>query len=199
MVQRCLEKDRGKRLPQITIAKFQVEEAIAAPPASADAPARVRSGRHVRQMLPVGLITGTLARLTIGWLSTPRDTPAPSPVTRFQLGVTPAEQIGGTEGRPTRPAFAVSPNGRTLVFSAVRANQRALYLRHFDRADALPISGTEGAEIRFSRLTVVGSPTGRTEKSGRRPWRVALLCTCRKRRRSLVRAGVTTTALSFHT
>jgi serine/threonine-protein kinase len=154
MVQRCLERDRGKRLPHIAIARFQIEEAMAAPSTSADAPVRV-SGHRFKQTLVLGLVIGTLAGLTIAWLGTPRETPAASPVTRLLLGVTPAEQIGGTEGRPTRPAFAVSPNGRTLVFSAVRANQRALYLRHLEQTDALPIPGTDGAESPFF------SPDGR--------------------------------------
>ena len=166
MVQRCLERDRGKRLPHIAIARFQIEEAMAAPSTSADAPVRV-SGHRFRQTLVLGLIIGTLAGLTIAWLSTPRETPAASLVTRLLLGVTPAEQIGGTEGRPTRPAFAVSPNGGRSC------SQR------FARINVPCISGISSKPMRCQsqalrvqrvhsfRRTVVGLPTGRAAKSGK--------------------------------
>jgi serine/threonine-protein kinase len=60
------------------------------------------------------------------------------------MNVSPADQFGGNDGRPVRQAFALSPDGRTLVFSAVQKNARALYIRRFDRTSAELIPGTEG-------------------------------------------------------
>ena len=41
--------------------------------------------------------------------------------------------------------MAISPDGQTLVFSAVSGERRSLYVRSLDRAEATPIVGTEGA------------------------------------------------------
>jgi serine/threonine-protein kinase len=112
----------------------------------------------LRRLMPaviVACIASALVGATAVWLSAPRATSAPSPVTQLALGVTPAEEIGGNQGRPTRTALALSPDGRTLVFSAVRANQRALYVRRFEQAEATPIPGTEGGDGPFF------SPDGR--------------------------------------
>ena len=83
------------------------------------------------------------------WLVTPRTPVAPAAVNRLQMSVAPAEEIGGIAGRPTRTAFALSPDGRTLVFSGVLKNQRALYARPLDQPMATVIPGTEGAVAPF--------------------------------------------------
>ncbi len=47
--------------------------------------------------------------------------------------------------------MALSPDGRTLVFSAVRGNQQQLYARALDQLQATPIAGTDnGASPFFS-------------------------------------------------
>ncbi len=68
----------------------------------------------------------------------------------MQLSVAPADEIGGpTGGRPTRPAFALSPDGKTLVFSAVEKGRRGLYLRPLDALTATLIPGTEDGVAPF--------------------------------------------------
>jgi eukaryotic-like serine/threonine-protein kinase len=154
----CLQKDRQKRLPQIAVAAFQIDEALSGNSMSSRGAEPPTSERPLRRLMPaviVACIASALVGAAAVWLSAPRATSAPSPVTRLVLGVTPAEEIGGNQGRPIRTAFALSPDGRTLVFSAVRANQRALYLRRFEQADATLIPGTEGGEGPFF------SPDGR--------------------------------------
>ena len=71
------------------------------------------------------------------WLIAPQPPAAAAPVTRLQMSVSPADELGGAAGRPTRTAFALSPDGRTLVFSGVQKNQRALYARP-SRSDPRP-------------------------------------------------------------
>ena len=99
--------------------------------------------------LALGVMLSALAGLTVASFSMSRKDSAAGPLTRLLVGVAPAEQIGWTEGRPTRTAFAISPDGMVLVFSAVRGNQRALYMRRLDQPDAVPILGTDGAEGPF--------------------------------------------------
>jgi eukaryotic-like serine/threonine-protein kinase len=79
------------------------------------------------------------------WFFSARQPVVSSPVARLQMSVAPADQIGGNDGRPVRPAFALSPDGRTIVFSALQKNVRALYVRPLDRDTAEIVPGTEGA------------------------------------------------------
>ncbi len=57
--------------------------------------------------------------------------------------------------RPSRRAIALSPDGRALVFSAVRNETQQLYLRALDRPEASGIAGTDGGGSPFF------SPDGR--------------------------------------
>ena len=140
LISRCLEKDRSRRLPQIAIAAFEIDEALAGPATDThDAERPIR--RRLAAALAAGAVAGTVGALAVATFLWLRHSGAP-PVTRLLIGVTPAHEIGGHEGCPDRTAMAISPDGRTLVFSAVRANQRALYMRRFHEAEAAPIPGT---------------------------------------------------------
>jgi Tol biopolymer transport system component len=140
---RCLEKDRNKRLPQIAVAAFQLDEVMGAGSSPVvEAPVRVR--RH-RAVLGSAILAGVVAGAALMWLIAIRQPASVAPVTRLQMNVSPADQIGGFEGRPTRHAFALSPDGRTLVFSATQKNRRALYLRPLDQPIATVIPGTDEA------------------------------------------------------
>jgi serine/threonine-protein kinase len=105
--------------------------------------------------LAVAVTLGVAAGFTVAAFRTGGKDPAAAPLTRLLVGVSPADQIGGTEGRPTRTAFAISPDGSVLVFSALRGNQRALFMRRLDQPDAVPMKGTDDGEGPFF------SPDGR--------------------------------------
>ena len=84
-----------------------------------------------------------------------RPPPAPGPVVRANLGVAPAETVdsGGIASVwiPTpggsRTALAWTPDGRSLVFVGRRGGVQQLYVRSLERADAVPMAGTEGAQV----------------------------------------------------
>jgi eukaryotic-like serine/threonine-protein kinase len=89
------------------------------------------------------------------WLAR-RDDPAPALVSRAAIAVNPAERLrsqpgddGLPQGRPSRTAIALSPDGRSLVFSGVRGDRQQMYLRPIDALDAVPIDGTDGAHTPF--------------------------------------------------
>jgi serine/threonine-protein kinase len=147
---RCLEKDRNRRLSQIAVAQFQIDEALAVDASAATtSPTAARSARRSR-LLVTALVAGTAAGAGVTWLMmSPRQRVVSAPVTRLQMSVSPAEEIGGGNGRPNRPAFAVAPDGRTIVFSALQKGRRALYARPLDQPSATLIAGTEGAVYPF--------------------------------------------------
>ena len=155
LLRRCLEKDRSQRLPHIAAATFQIDEALAVF-SSGEIDGAVRAPAMLpRPWLAAAIVVSAVAGAAVMWGVMSRRELAAPPVTRLQLSISPADQLGGSEGRPNRSAFALSPDGRLLVFSALKGNQRALYLRPLDQSVATLIPGTEGA------LNPVFSPDGR--------------------------------------
>ena len=142
---RCLEKDRNTRLPHIAAASFQIDEAL-----TSGSHAALYTGERTRAPVPSrvlvpAIIAGAIGGAAITWLILSRAPAATLPVTRLQVNISPAAQLGGAEGRPTRTAFDIAPDGRTLVFSAVQNNQRGLFLRPLDQVAATLMPGTDGA------------------------------------------------------
>jgi Tol biopolymer transport system component len=149
LVVRCLEKDRNKRLSQIAVAAFQIDETLAGITSGAvDAKAATQREGRTRVLLPA-LALGAVLGAAALWFLSANPPSASAPVTRFQIGVAPASEIGGLAGRPTRPSFAVSPDGRTVVFSAVENGRRGLYLRPLDQLSSTLIPGTDDAVSPF--------------------------------------------------
>src|SRR4030095_9378809 len=54
-----------------------------------------------------------------------------------------------TPEMPDPTAFAISPEGRRLVFSALRNGRPQLYLRSLERDAAEPLNGTDGGSLPF--------------------------------------------------
>ena len=159
LIRRCLEKDPRRRLQAIGEARLQLEE-LALVSASgrvmvrdeapvtpfAARPSRVRLSLLVVGALLGGVVLGALAT----WLVRP---PPATPVSWLSLSLAPAEQL--TEGRPRFRAFALSPDGRRVVFSGMREGRTDLFVRALDRPEATVIPGTSGGESPFL------SPDGR--------------------------------------
>jgi serine/threonine-protein kinase len=149
LLAQCLEKDRNKRLSQMAVATFQIDEALATPPAGlADSPVPVRSGQRAG-LLVAAVVAGVALGAAAVWRFAGQQSSPPPPVTSLQLSVAPADNIGGGAGRPNRAAFTVSPDGRTIVFSAVQKNQRSLFVRPLDQPVAAAIAGTANAVSPF--------------------------------------------------
>ena len=93
-----------------------------------------------------------MGALGVGLLGGLRSTVTPAP-TWLSLDLAPAEKLA--ERRPRFTAFAMSPDGRTVAFTGVRSGKAALYLRSLERAEAVPVAGSDDAQNPFF------SPDGR--------------------------------------
>jgi serine/threonine-protein kinase len=111
--------------------------------------------RPARRPLALVLAATVLSAAATSWVwSRLRPPPAPGPVVRTRLDVVPAEIVdaGGIASVwiPTpggsRTALAWTPDGRSLVFVGRRGVQQ-LYVRALEKADAVPMAGTEGAQV----------------------------------------------------
>jgi serine/threonine-protein kinase len=147
LIKGCLEKDRNARIGDIAVARF-VLTADALDARATAPPTHDLARSRWRDVLPWAIATMVVGA-GIGWLiprSAEPDARA-TQLTQLQTGVLPADQLTGSiaSTRPSRTAIAISPDGRSLVFVGVRGGTRQLYSHSFDRPEAAPIPGTEGA------------------------------------------------------
>ena len=159
LLRRCLEKDRTRRLDSAAAARLEIDDALAAPAADSlpvVTPPRMRAW-------PMGLAlvgSGALVAALISWALTPR-APSADPATRLSATLEPGVHLGEAarealyQQRPGLTAFALSPDGRQLVYVGHDGKTSQLYVRHLDRDRAVAIAGTTGAQSPFF------SPDGR--------------------------------------
>jgi Tol biopolymer transport system component/tRNA A-37 threonylcarbamoyl transferase component Bud32 len=145
LLERCLRKDRRRRLPDAGAARLELSEVLEG---GADLPAegtRREPGRGRTVAWALGLAAALVAGLTLGVLLE-----RPS----LDEGVL-AFEVDPPEGtsfylHPERPgAVRVSPDGRMLAFTAEREGQYRLYVRPLSTTVARALPGTEGAQYPF--------------------------------------------------
>ena len=150
LIQRCLEKDRTARIPDISVAQFLLSDnaSIGAPPTAARPAASPLGPRRLRML--TWLLPAIALGVASGWLLGRRPAATPE-ISRVQMSVVPADQVTSSNisSRPVRHALAISPDGRLAVFTGIRRNVAHLYARPLDRGEATPIPGTEGGVAAF--------------------------------------------------
>ncbi len=145
LLRRCLEKDRKRRLPDAADARLEIEEALTAsvidrtastPLASSPA----RGTPVASKAAVVAAVLGMVAFAIPAVRHLREAPPAAFPETRVDI-VTPASD------QPA--AFALSPDGRNVVFVASGDSASRLWLRSLATTTAQPLAGTEGATYPF--------------------------------------------------
>src|SRR3989475_1972864 len=134
LLRRCLQKDRNRRVNSANDARIEIEEALSTPPAEA-VPRAVRTRRTLLPWIVAAITTLVFAPIAILHI---REKPtAEPPEMRLEIP---------TPSTSAPLEFALSPDGRYLVFVASADGPQRLWLRALDKTDAQPIAGTEGAD-----------------------------------------------------
>ncbi|HVQ16924.1 MAG TPA: protein kinase [Vicinamibacterales bacterium] len=155
LLRRCLEKDRTRRLADMADARLDIDDALSG--SDRDAPVALSISRTRERLAWASalLLVGLTAAAIVAWST--RSVSIPLETTRTILSVAPTGETSGANpleqrvggARPTRTAVALSPDGKTLVFSAIWGSRQQLYLRAMDQLSAIPISGTSGGDSPF--------------------------------------------------
>jgi len=132
LLERCLRKDRTRRLRDIGDARLEIDEAQTDSPehAAVVAPRRVRVTRAATVFLLLA------AAAIAGWMT--RSVPV-LPEARLEINTPPTVDW----------TFAVSPDGLKVVHVTRIDGQKQLSLRPFSTLEARTLPGTEGASLPF--------------------------------------------------
>ena len=140
LVRRCLSKDRQQRLRDIGDARLEIDEALASPAAAPDA--RIAGAWHRRVPWIIAVLATAAATAGLGWSFQPRrsigQSTAPS-LARFAITAPPGYQLDSN-----RSPVAVSRDGRTIAFVAVKGSVQRIFARDIDKLEATELPGTEG-------------------------------------------------------
>ena len=173
LIERCLERDLKNRLRDIGEARFEISRIESgAPDMSSVATAESPSSRGSRFAWPAFAVAALAAVI----LAVPairhllEAPPVVMPETRLDIN---------TPSGPDPLSFALSPDGRQIVFVASGDGQPRLWLRSLGATTAQPLAGTEGAVFPFwspdSRSVgfVAGGQLQRLDLGGGAPQRLA--------------------------
>ena len=146
LLTRCLKKDAKTRLQAIGDARVQLDELLsgaledAGSATTVDATSSGASGRQAWKAA-FAVAAAVIAALAVPAVRYLRQTPPAAPP-EMRLDIT-------TPATDQPESFALSPDGRSIVFVARGDGPSRLWLRPLDQAEARPLAGTEGATDPF--------------------------------------------------
>jgi Tol biopolymer transport system component len=142
LLRRCLEKDRKRRIADAADVRLEIEEAMVRTPPGAE-PIGAVSAPPRRSTWTTGalaLSAAVIAAMAVPTVRYLRQGPVPRPAeTRTDI-LTPAGSLA---------SFALSPDGRQIVYVATSDGAPRLWLRSLTTTTTQPLGGTEGAEYPF--------------------------------------------------
>jgi serine/threonine-protein kinase len=149
LIRRCLERDVKRRLPDIAVARLEIDEALATP--GGDAAATVASQSPVARLtwssivpFAAGAALVALVMWGAAWRRGAESTDSASPVVRFGITL-PAEAAIALSFNDRD--LAISPDGTRVVYTA--GPEAQLMVRALDRLDPVPLAGVTNARAPF--------------------------------------------------
>src|SRR5262249_32406871 len=139
LLRRCLQKERSRRMKYAEDVRVEIEEARTEPDRAEPrtAPTLSRARKRVEWIVAAfAIVMAVVMTVGVPYLRVPADLPG----RRTDIVTPPA---------PDPISFAISPDGRRLVFVAAGPEQPQLWLRQLDAPVAQPLPGTEGARLPF--------------------------------------------------
>ncbi len=136
VLRRCLDRDPKTRFRDIADARIEMDEAAEA--LAPAAPAAAASSRS--RLWPVAALV-LLALAALGWWRALASVSAPPVTTRLSLVFPAQDQLPYNDN----PAFALSRDGRQLVYVADRAGSTGLSVRALDTGQVRSVEGTANA------------------------------------------------------
>ncbi len=142
VLRRCLQKDRKRRLADASDVRLEIEDALA-PAAGEAAPLPPQAGSRLAGWMVAGAAVLAAGALALPAISHLREVP-PVPPAETRLDIT-------TPATTDPLSFALSPDGKQIVYAASAASGTRLWLRSLslDSTTARPLPGTEGATFPF--------------------------------------------------
>jgi len=140
LILRCLRKEPRRRFRDVADIRIELEEAVASHPGDAPAPAASKRG-GVLGYLAVAVAAALLAMLLARLVPVPE-----TPLVRLTLAT---RHRAVDLGRTTGSVFALSPDGRSLVYAGSDGGTSHLYVRALDDFEPKRLPGTEGARYPF--------------------------------------------------
>jgi serine/threonine-protein kinase len=139
LLDRCLRKDPRQRLHDAADVRIEIDDVSAGGEAVVTLPPQTTANRFLP--MAIGLAAGLAIASTFWWLRGRSSDKGPEPQ---HLSVSLASDAVPAGGQ-TRPHFAISPDGRWVVYTVVRAGKPQLFLRAIQEVEGKLINGTEGA------------------------------------------------------
>lgn len=140
LIERCLVRDRKRRLRDIGEARIALEDALADPRPEAPRAAAPRSSRLPWAVALTASITLLLALAAL--LANRRSAPAAAaPTLRFSIEM--PNETGRRQGDGVH--IALSPDGRTIATVGGLGAEQGIHLRSLDRFESRKLEGTTGA------------------------------------------------------
>ncbi len=142
LVRRCLQKSVTARLQCIGDARVSIDEFRSG---AADATASGDGRRWIAWLVAAGALAVAAAAWVVAWRVEPAQF-VPASATRFTIAVPSGRHLPAEN----KPVLALSDDGAQLAFVAAgEGAAQQIYLRAMDRADAVPLPGTDGAVVPF--------------------------------------------------
>jgi Tol biopolymer transport system component len=143
LLARCLDRDPRMRLRDIGEARVEIEKAIAGADESAVASLPTAPATSAARGRLAWIAALAVAAVVIAAMAMPT-------VRHLRETLPPEMRVEITTPSTSAPLqFALSPDGRYIVFVASADGRQRLWLRPLDRTEAQPMAGTEGAEYPF--------------------------------------------------